>query len=431
MSRIPHTLAAALLVLPISLRAQQSAPPATGEVEAVRLFLDCQSFHCDSDYYRTEVGFVSHVRSRQDADVHVLITPQQTGGGGTEYTLTFLGQHGFQGRNQELRHVVSQTATETERRSGLARLIKIGLVDYLAKTPVADHLQVSYTPPTRTNEAVAGVRDPWDHWTFRSRINGFFNGESRTRFESLSGSVSANRVTEEWKTQLSVNGNRRSSRFEISDSKTVTSEQNGYGFNGLIARSLGPHFSAGVRAMAESSTFLNQNLRLRFAPALEYNIFPYAESTRRQLTVQYSLGPNYFDYREQTIFGRSSQSMLDHTVLGSLDLKQRWGSMNISIEGAQYLHDTERYRADLLSDLDVRLLKGLSLNLFGNLSYVRDQIYLPAGGATTEEILLRLRQLETSYRYFASVGISYTFGSAYNNVVNPRFGAGRGGVIRF
>ena len=41
--------------------------------------------------------------------------------------------------------------------------------------------------------------------------------------------------------------------------------------------------------------------------------------------------------------------------------------------------------------------------------------------ATTEEILLRLRQLATDYSYYTSVGFSYRFGSAFNNVVNPRF----------
>jgi hypothetical protein len=58
--------------------------------------------------------------------------------------------------------------------------------------------------------------------------------------------------------------------------------------------------------------------------------------------------------------------------------------------------------------------------MFGLVSYVRDQLYLPAGDATEEEVLLRLRQLETSYFYQVSFGVSYTFGSIYNSVVNPR-----------
>ena len=119
--------------------------------------------------------------------------------------------------------------------------------------------------------------------------------------------------------------------------------------------------------------------------------------------------------------------MLDHAALASFDLKQRWGNVTVAGEAVQYLHDASRYRAELFTNFDVRLIKGLSLNMFSSVSYVRDQLYLPAGDATPEEVLLQLRQLETSYFYYTSVGFSYTFGSIYNNVVNPRFGAGQGG----
>jgi hypothetical protein len=71
--------------------------------------------------------------------------------------------------------------------------------------------------------------------------------------------------------------------------------------------------------------------------------------------------------------------------------------------------------------IDVRLFRGFSLNVNGNASRVRDQIYLPKGAATDEEILLRLRRLQSGYRYGLSVGFNYQFGSIFNNVVNPRF----------
>ena len=46
-------------------------------------------------------------------------------------------------------------------------------------------------------------------------------------------------------------------------------------------------------------------------------------------------------------------------------------------------------------------------------------------------VLLRQQQLKTSYRYFAYAGLSYTFGSIFNNVVNPRFGNGGGDSFFF
>jgi hypothetical protein len=43
-------------------------------------------------------------------------------------------------------------------------------------------------------------------------------------------------------------------------------------------------------------------------------------------------------------------------------------------------------------------------------------------GASYEDILLMRKQLATSFEYYFYVGLSYTFGSIYSNVVNPRFG---------
>src|ERR1700675_3630466 len=66
--------------------AKDSAPPSV----RLRVFLDCG--FCDFDFMRTEIAFVDYVRDRQDAQVHILVTNQQTGGGGTEFTLHFIGQ---------------------------------------------------------------------------------------------------------------------------------------------------------------------------------------------------------------------------------------------------------------------------------------------------------------------------------------------------
>ncbi len=63
----------------------------------------------------------------------------------------------------------------------------------------------------------------------------------------------------------------------------------------------------------------------------------------------------------------------------------------------------------------------MQFNLFGSIARIKDQIFLPKEGATDEEILVRRRALGTDYRYFMNVSLSYTFGSIFNNIVNPRF----------
>ena len=81
--------------------------------------------------------------------------------------------------------------------------------------------------------------------------------------------------------------------------------------------------------------------------------------------------------------------------------------------------------------MSLRLFRGFSVNVNGNYAWIRDQLFIPAGAASTEDVLLRQRQLNTSFNYFTIIGFSYQFGSIFNNVVNPRFGESGGiGIIR-
>jgi hypothetical protein len=54
-------------------------------------------------------------------------------------------------------------------------------------------------------------------------------------------------------------------------------------------------------------------------------------------------------------------------------------------------------------------------------SIVRDQVFLPKGDASADDILSRRRQLQTNYNFFMGFGVTYRFGSVLNNFVNPRF----------
>ena len=92
-----------------------------------------------------------------------------------------------------------------------------------------------------------------------------------------------------------------------------------------------------------------------------------------------------------------------------------------SVEMAQYLSQLDKYHITANGGLEVRILKGLSVAFSGEASRRRDQLSLRRGDATNEEILVRQRELATGYEYEFSFGITYSFGSIFNNVVNPRF----------
>jgi hypothetical protein len=108
-------------------------------------------------------------------------------------------------------------------------------------------------------------------------------------------------------------------------------------------------------------------------------------------------------------------------------MRQPWGTANAEFSFQQYLNDPEKYSLGFDGGAEIRLFKGFSVDFFGEYSRTRDQVYLPRGRATTEEILLRQRQLFTGFQYSFEVGLSYSFGSIFNNIVNPRFGGGGGG----
>lgn len=397
-------------------RAQQ-APPREAPI---RVFLDCD--RCDFDYLRREIQFVDYVRDRKDADVHVLATTQETGGGGTEYVFRFIGLGRFTGINDELTFTAAQTDTREERRAGYTRILKLGLVRYATSTSLADYLNLTYRRPEQEAAALLTPQtDPWNLWTFRLRGSGSVNGERSNSSRSFNASVSANRTTDVWKWNSNVNLNFRKNRFLLSSGEQFIDTSHDHNANALLVKSLGDHWAAAVRGRWASNTFLNQDRALRAAAGIEYSVFPYVQSARRELVAQLTVGATEFDYIETTIYEKDREVVADAFFITRFNAQQPWGSVETSFETSVYLHDPERHRMEVDGFLDIRLFRGFSFNLNGSASRIRDQIYLRAGDATDEEILLRRRQLATGYRYRFSVGFSYTFGSIFNNIVNTRF----------
>jgi hypothetical protein len=205
MRRLALLLAVACLscALPFgSLMSQEPAP----QSDALYVFLDCQTFHCDFDHFRREISYVNWMRDRQDAQVHVLGTSQATGGGGREHTLTFIGLGDFQGRVDTLVYVSSNTDTDTERRDALVQTVKLGLVPFLAATPLAQGLRITYEAPGAGPPTVTAADDPWNLWVFETSVNAQLNGESEYRSLYGYGWIRADRVAEDLKLNLRVSG---------------------------------------------------------------------------------------------------------------------------------------------------------------------------------------------------------------------------------
>jgi len=171
-----------------------------------------------------------------------------------------------------------------------------------------------------------------------------------------------------------------------------------------------------------SSSYNNTDLQVILYPAIEYNLFKYAESTRKQLRFLYGIGMVHSNYTDTTLYDKTMETLFAHTMMVSMEVKQKWGSASAHLSGAHYFHDLSFNNMNFGSSLNFRLFKGFSLRVSGNITFIHDQLSLPKEDASVEDILLRQRQLATQYRYNFRIGISYSFGSIYNNVVNPRFG---------
>jgi hypothetical protein len=411
----------ALLVIAPALGAQTpSTPPgAQGATQNLRVFVD--NCPCDTDYLRTEITFVEYMRDRADAQVHLLFASQSTGAGGQAYTIYVIGLKEFAGVSDTLVFTSEPAQTQDSTRKTLVRYVKLGLMRYVARTPIANRIQISLAGAAAGAAAATRNRDPWDFWVFRIGVGGYGDGEKTRKQFSSNASLSANRTTEQWKFRTSTNGSYNDSRFTFSDGRQSKNYSYSASASAMGVRSIGPHWSVGALASGTTGTFRNLDLAARAAPAVEYSVFPYSESTRRQLTLLYTVGVNVYDYKDSTFYNRTSEVRPDHTMMISYDFTQPWGSANASVSGQQYLHDPKLYGASAYGSANIRLFRGFQLSFFVEAATIYNQIYVQKRGATDEEILLNQRQQQTPYRFFGDVSLSYTFGSIFNSIVNPRF----------
>lgn len=422
--------AAALTALGSALPAQETPAAATRP----NVFFDCAGPNCRSDYYRTEIAWVNWVRDGADADVHVIMTSSATGAGGREYQLDFMGLRGIERSvvyEDQLRVQALPTDTEREALDALVHGLGLGLANYANNVGFRGIARIVGSEPPEGSRLVVAeseVDDPWNLWFFRFNGNGNLEGESTNETVELNTSLSASRVTPTWKINVRTNLNVDHVEFEL-DEGTFTDNRTDWGFDQLVVYAFNDHWSVGLQGQVARMTRFNQDLRFELTPALEYSYFPYEEATRRALTVFYKIGPAYRNYADTTIFGEVAETRFEQAVELEFSQRQTWGEASFRVQGSHFLHDFNRNNLSIRGDVDVRIVRGLSLSFRGNIAWVDDQIYLAAEGVTDEEALLQLRQQGTDFNYGISVGFSFQFGSIFNNVVNNRFrgapGAGR------
>ena len=385
--------------------------------DALKIFIDC--YFCDLDYFKREISFVNFVRDSKEAQVHILSTYRKAGNGGKEYAFIFLGQQNFDNQNDTLQFVSMADNTDDEIREKQLKILKLGLIQYVSHTKLSEYLDINFNETG--NEDTDTVTDKWNSWVFEINSQTWLRGESSYSNFYLWSSLSAERITPDWKLIFRASNNFSESKFIIDEDDIYTTINRSYYASALIVKSINEHWSVGGEFNAGSSTYGNYDFYTNIYPAIEYNVFPYSQSSVKQLTFRVTSGYKYADYTDTTIYDKTTEHLGIGKLATAYKVNKKWGSINTTVSGTSFMHDFSKFNIDIRTTLEIRIIKGLSLQLSGGGSFIRNQLNLKKEGASYEEILLRQQQVATNYSYWMSAGLSYTFGSIYNNVVNPRF----------
>jgi len=399
----------------VTVAQKPQAPQNNMRKDAIMVFIDCRT--CDMSYTRQEIPWVNYVRDVREAEVYVLVTRQDAGSGGRQYTYTFHGMDRFTGMDDTLTFTSNPDETSALIREKRTNLLKAGLLRFAARTPMINNISISHDGDLEQEE----VTDNWNNWVFEIQTSPqYYSEESYKNFE-LENSLRISKVTPDFKLQIDVNQQYFKRRY-IEDELDTIYVRSYKGIDNLFVKSLGDHWSAGMIWQINTSSSQNYDFNSMLMPSLEYDLYPYSEATYRQMRFLYSIGYQYSNYVDTTIYNKTSENLFGHQIQIAYEVQKKWGSINLSVQALNYFHDFSKnmVAADLYAR--IRIVKGLSLFLRIEAAHISNQLNLVKGELSEAERLLRLKEQATGYQVETRIGLTYTFGSIYNNIVNPRFG---------
>jgi hypothetical protein len=407
--------------------------PCNSQESSLNLYLDCE-YGCDLDYIRTEITCINYVNDRYSSNVYVLLGREYTGSGAQKNLLYFSGSELFAGMADTLAFIRGVSDSDDDYRKQLLRVLKIGLVPYLYKAGKGSRMEIAMTSGSDSSatNSTDKIDDPWDYWVFRIGAYLNLNKDDFVSYFSSNANLSASRITEKLKVDAYLYGSFRQNSYTYEGDKSVF-YNNGTSISLSSIFSVTDKWSLGGFSSAGYSTFSNYSLRVSLTPALEYSFFPYKETVRRSIALNYSLGPVFFRYIDTSYYGRTVQNVFSQYLSLNTGFKQKWGNIYLSGGWQNYLNSFQLEGKKISgwavnslygnASMELHLFKGLSLSLSGYISYSQGIFpQIPRKDFTRDELLTNSRIYPAQISMYTYVSISYTFGSIYNNVVNPRFG---------
>ena len=384
--------------------------------ESLKLYIDC---NCEQNYIQQEIIFVDHVRDQALANIKLFIYDISNGSGGRTYTLNFNGSGDYKGIINERIFDTNTNMSPDDVRKGLVEKIKSGLLKFVMESNLADKVVYNISDKGLAEHQDIDFNDSWNNWLFEIYGEAKLDKESsKKKFEYELG-LKSDRVTEKWRIRTELQMKQANNRF-TSEDETFTTNRAMYSVEGSVVRSLSSHWSTGIFTSAIHDTFKNFDFRYTVSPAVEYSIFPYKEVLRREITFAYKIGYFHNIYIEPTLFFQSQEGIFNHSLQVELRFRQPWGNLDLKLKGSSFLNDFSKNSLQLNSSISVRVFKGLAVRFSGNFEIVHDQINLSGGSASIEDILLQQKQIATDFELNLRIGLSYTFGSAFNTIINSR-----------
>tara|TARA_B100001094_G_C18150521_1_gene783423 strand:- start:29 stop:1234 length:1206 start_codon:yes stop_codon:yes gene_type:complete len=378
----------------------------------LKVFLDC---NCDENYLKQNTSFLKYVRDQDLADIEIFILDVYTPTGSRSFEINIDGNNIYHEISTSSKVVGYSNDTSSTLRDKLLNKVKLALVPFLDEGGYNIKIDVDSNLDDYSTKD-----DKWKNWVFE--LSGSYNNdkEETRKTNRYEIEFEIDKLTPEWRIGIDFSRSE-SNRIFFSNDNIYSSNRKTTSLRARVVRSVSNHFSLGAFVGGFQNTYENIDFQRYIMPAIEYSLFPYEDVLSREVTLAYRIGTGKRNYIEKTIYGYTKQIVYPHGLTLNVKFRKKWGNISSYLRGDQFLNDGTKKRLSLRSSLDIRVLEGLAVRFSSNINLIRDQYNLAASSTSSiEDLLLQQRQIATDYKTSFSVGLSYTFGSIYNSVINTR-----------
>jgi hypothetical protein len=393
--------------------------------EKLKVYLECnQERLCDPDFIRNEMSAVDFVRDRFLCDIQIISNVQFTNSGESN-TLRFIGQKNYEGKLDTITYFNDVTATDDIKRKKMLKKIQLTLIPYLVKLNQTDDIEVTIKSNTSTIKK-EDKKDPYNLWQFTIGSSGFFDGDKNYSSANINNSITAGRETSKNKFTLELFNNINRNTFIIFDDagnlkEEIKVQNDRQGAFTRYTKKLDEHWGIGLQGNFNRSVFDNIDYSIGVLPQVEYSFSPYSKFNDQRFILSYGIGARHQNYRDTTIYFKTKETLMRHTVTAIASVTKPWGTLNLGADWSNYFDDWSKNNFSLQGSVSWNIFKGFKFSVGGSFEVIHDQISLPKLDASRDDLLTKRRLIATSYQYFGGIGFSYTFGSIFNSQINPTF----------